>query len=212
LCRRGVKSPLSESHNGRNIFLLSLTSLVLFFISSLQVLNFLVADKFIPRNTPLAAVSVELAIVTTLVISLIAIPLGYGYMFFFGGVLSTRAIKLYLYVMRGKTVIASKTDYLEKMAKGSGHNLLLKRQGIYFGFILAVVVSFAIYLSRNGVFPVVSPLVHTSDVISLITQDYVTLTMSGSLMLPVVALALPYFGACSPTISYCSWVSAGVLR
>ncbi len=107
---------------------------------------------------------------------------------------STRAIRFYLYVLRGRTVIASKVADLEEVAKGKGYNLMLRRQLIYFGFILAVVVSFAIYLSRHGIFPIVSPLSKTSDVISLITEDYITLTMSGSLMLPIVALALPYFG------------------
>lgn len=91
-------------------------------------------------------------------------------------------------------MIASRTADLEEVAHGRGNRLTLRRQFIYFGFILAVVVSFAIYLSRHGVFPIVSPLARTSDVISLITQDYITLTMSGSLMVPIVALALPYFG------------------
>lgn len=166
----------------------------MFLIGSVQVLNLLLADKFLPRNTAIGTLSIELAIVTTIVMSLIAIPLGYGYMFFFGGVVSTRAIKLYLFVMRGKSVLASKTADLENVVKERGHRLILKRQVVYFAFILAVVVSFAIYMSRHGVFPIVSPLTRTSDVLSLITQDYITLTMSGSLMVPVVALALPYFG------------------
>jgi len=163
-------------------------------IGSIQVLSFLIADKFIPRTTQLGLLSLELAITATAVISLIAIPLGYAYMFFFGGVTSTRAIKLYLFITRGKTVITSKSEELDSIQRMRGLTIALKRQAIYFGFILAVVVSFAIYLSRHGVFPIVSPLARTSDVISLITQDYVTLTMFGSLMIPVVALALPYFG------------------
>ena len=96
--------------------------------------------------------------------------------------------------MRGKSVIASKTADIEEIAKGKGGRLTLRRQLVYFGFVLAVVVSFAIYMSRHSVFPIVSRLSKTSDVISLITQDYIALTMSGSLMVPVVALALPYFG------------------
>jgi hypothetical protein len=189
-----MKSGLSKSHSGRNLVLCIVTSFILFLISSAQVLNYLLADKFLPRNSQLGVLSLELAIVTTVVISLIAVPLGYAYMFFFGGVVSTRAIRFYLYILRGKTVIASKVADLEEIAKGKGYNLMLRRQLIYFGFILAVVVSFAIYLSRHGIFPIVSPLSKTSDVISLITEDYITLTMSGSLMIPVVALALPYFG------------------
>jgi len=152
------------------------------------------ADKFLPRNTQLAPISLELALVTTLVISLLAIPIGFAMMFFFGGVISTRAMRLYLYIMRGKSVVASKSADLQKISDGKGLGLLLRRQMIYFAFILAVVISFAIYLSRHGVLPIVSPLTRTTDVVSLITQDYITLTMSGSLMVPVVALALPYFG------------------
>ncbi len=185
---------LSRSRNRRNFCLCLATSFVLFLIGSVQVLNFLLADRFIPRNTQTGPLIIELAVVSTLVISLIAIPLGYTYMFFFGGVVSTRAIKLYLYVMRGKSVIASKAADIEEIAKGKGRRLTLRRQLVYFGFVLAVVVSLAIYMSRHGVFPIVSPLSKTSDIISLITQDYITLTMSGSLMVPVVALALPYFG------------------
>ncbi len=185
---------LSKSHNGAKFTLYTIISFVLFLIGSVQVLNYLLADKFIPRNTQVEAVSMELALVTTIVVSLIAVPLGYAYMFFFGGVVSTRAIKLYLYLFRGKSVIASKTADLQQMVKERGSTLTLKRQGIYFGFILAIVVSFAIYMSRHGVFPIVSPLSKTSDVIALITEDYLTLTMAGSLMVPVVALALPYFG------------------
>jgi hypothetical protein len=189
-----MESKLSKSHTGRNLAVCIFMSFVLFLISSLQILNYLLASRFIPRNTVLGPISLELSIATTLVISLIAIPLGYGFMLFFGGVVSTRAIKLYLWVMHGKSVIASRATDLEEIAGGKGHRLGLRRQAIYFGFILAVVVSFAIYWSRHGVFPIASPLSKTSDVIPLITMDFVSLTMYGSLMLPVVALALPYFG------------------
>jgi hypothetical protein len=166
----------------------------MFLIGSIQVLGFLISDNRLPRNAQLGILSIELAFAATLVISLIAIPLGYGYMFFFGGVLSTKAIKLYLFLTRGKTVITTKTADLEAIRAGKGWNLVLKRQLVYFGFIIAVVMSFAAYILRHAVFPVVSPLTKTSDAISLITQDYVTLTMAGSLMIPVVTLALPYFG------------------
>ena len=189
-----MKKKLSRSHIGRNFILCSATSFLLFLVGSFQVLNFLLADGYIPKTTQLTPLSLELALVATLVISLIAVPLGYAFMFFFGGVVSTRAIRLYMYVARGKSVIACKATDLEAVAHGAGSRLTLTRQFVYFGFVLAVVVSFAFYMSRHGVFPIVSPLAKTSDVISLITQDYITLTMSGSLMVPVVALALPYFG------------------
>lgn len=157
----------------------------------MQVLS--LADKYIPRTTQPGTLSLELSIVTTLIVSLVAIPIGYGLTLFFGGIVSTRAIKLYLYVMRGKSIIGSKTSDLEGIARGRGHRLSLRRQVTYFGFILAVVVSFAIYLSRHGVFPIGAQITRTSDIIQLIAQDYITLTILGSLMLSVVALALPYF-------------------
>jgi len=127
-------------------------------------------------------------------VSIVAIPIGYGFTRFFGGIVSTRAIKLYLYIMHGKSIIGSKTSDLEEIARGRGHRLSLRRQLTYFGFILAVVVSFAIYLSRHGVFPIAAQITRTSDIIQPIAQDYVTLTILGSLVLSVVALALPYFG------------------
>jgi len=138
--------------------------------------------------------SLELGITNAIVISLLAIPLGYAYMYFFGGVVSTRAIKLYLLITRGTHIVTAKVSELESIRSGKGVRLTLRRQLTYFLFILAVIVSFAIYLSKHHLVPVVSPLAKTSDVISLITEDQITLTMLGSLMVPVVALALPYLG------------------
>jgi hypothetical protein len=127
------------------------------------------------------------------VISLIAIPLGYAYMYFFGGFVSTRAIKLYLLITRGTHIVTSRISELEAIKAGRGVKLTLQRQLTYFAIILAVVVSFAIYLSKHRL-PVVESFAKTSDLISLITGEYVYLTMVGSLMVPVVALALPYLG------------------
>ena len=138
--------------------------------------------------------SLELGLTNAIVISLLAIPLGYAYMYFFGGFVSTRAIKLYLLITRGTHIVTAKVSELESIRAGNGVKLNLRRQLTYFPLILAVIVSFVIYLSKHHLVPVVSPLARTSDVISLITSDYITLAMSGSLMVPVVALALPYFG------------------
>lgn len=146
------------------------------------------------RGTELIEFSAELAIVVSLLISLIAIPLGYGYMFFFGGVVSTRAIRLYLFLTRGKTVITSKSTDLQAISSGKGWTLRNTRQVIFFSFILAVVVSFAFYISKHAVFPIQSPLRNPTDAIPIIAKDYITLAMEGSLMIPVVTLALPYFG------------------
>jgi hypothetical protein len=130
----------------------------------------------------------------TLVISLIGIPIGFTYMYFFGGVISTKAIKLYLFITKGTHVIGSKTSELSTVQASRGLLLKLRRQIMYFGFILAVVVPFATYEANHKDIPLISPLARTTDIVSLITQDFVTLTMTSSLMLPLVALALPYFG------------------
>jgi hypothetical protein len=114
-------------------------------------------------------------------------------MYFFGGFVSTKAIKLYLLITRGTHIVTSKVSELEAIKAGRGVKLTLHRQLTYFPIILAVIISFAIYLSKHHL-PVVTSLAKTSDLISLITGDYITLTLIGSLMLPVIALALPYLG------------------
>ena len=184
----------SDSHSPRNFVICSIASFLLFLIGSVQVLSYFVADRFVSGNGQLGTLSLELALTNTIVISLLAIPLGYAYMYFFGGFVSTRAIKLYLLIGRGTHIVTTKISELESIRAGKGIRLTLRRQLTYFPFILAVVVSFGIYLSKHHLVPVVSPFARTSDVISLITEDYVTLTMSGSLMVPIVALALPYLG------------------
>lgn len=147
-----------------------------------------------PRGTPLGSFTLELSATLTLVISLIGIPIGFTYMYFFGGVISTKAIKLYLYITKGTHVIGSKTSELSIVQASRGLKLKLRRQIMFFGFIVAVVVPFATYESNHKDIPFFSPLARTTDLVSLITQDFVTLTMTASLMLPLVALALPYFG------------------
>lgn len=137
--------------------------------------------------------ALELALTSTIVISLVAIPLGYAYMYFFGGLVSTKAIKLYLLITRGTHIVTSKVSELEAIKAGMGVKLILRRQLTYFPIILAVVFSFAVYLSKHRL-PIVSSFAKTSDVLSLITGDYVPVTLIGSLIVPVVALALPYLG------------------
>ncbi len=187
-----LQAPQSKTHNARNLTLCFAGTFVLFAAGSIPVISIL--GRLLPRNTQVSLLALELGVTLTLLISLIAIPLGFIYMYFFGGVLSTRAIKLYLFVTKGKHVITSKMSELEAIRAGKGLNLTLRRQLTYFAFVLAVVVSFAIYLTQHRDLPIASPLTKTSDVISLITQDFITLTMAGSLMIPVIALALPYFG------------------
>ncbi|OLE91508.1 MAG: hypothetical protein AUF79_04125 [Crenarchaeota archaeon 13_1_20CM_2_51_8] len=168
---------------------------ILFLIGSSTVLLILAStSRALPRGTPLGSFTLELSATLTLVISLIGIPIGFTYMYFFGGVISTKAIKLYLYITKGTHVIGSKTSELSIVQASRGLKLKLRRQIMFFGFIVAVVVPFATYESNHKDIPFFSPLARTTDLVSLITQDFVTLTMTASLMLPLVALALPYFG------------------
>ena len=176
-----MESKPSDFHNRRNFLICSIASFLLFLIGSVQLLSYRI-------------LSLELGLTNAIVISLLATPLGYAYMYFFGGFVSTRAIRLYLLIARGTHIVTAKVSELESIRSGKGVRLTLRRQLTYFLFILAVIVSFAIYLSKHHLVPVVSPLAKTSDVISLITEDQITLTMLGSLMVPVVALALPYLG------------------
>jgi hypothetical protein len=115
-------------------------------------------------------------------------------MYFFGGVISTKAIKLYLFITKGTHVIGSKTSELSIVQASRGLRLSLRRQMMYFGFIIAVAVPFASYEANHKDIPFFSPLARTTDIVNLITQDFVTLTMTASLMIPLVTLALPYFG------------------
>jgi hypothetical protein len=180
------------SHSRRNFLICSVISFLLFLVGSIHFLSYLVTYPIRPGNAQLGLTALELALTSTVVISLVAIPLGYAYMYFFGGFVSTKAIKLYLLITRGTHIVTSKVLELEAIKAGKGVKLTLHRQLTYFPIILAVIISFAIYLSRHHL-PVVSSLTKTSDMISL-TGDNITLTIIGSLMVPVVALALPYLG------------------
>lgn len=184
----------SSSHNARNLILFFSISFLLILIESIWILSSSLFLRQPLRATQLIEVSAELALVATVAITGITIPLGFGYMFFFGGVASTRAMKLYLYLTRGKTVITGKSADLQALSREKGWTLKPRRQVIYFAFILAVVISFAIYMTRHAGSPLASPSTSASDLIPIITGDFLTRAIEGSLMIPVVALALPYFG------------------
>ncbi len=77
--------------------------------------------------------------------------------------------------------------------KPSRTSVKLRRQLTFFGFIFAVVVSFASYMANHRE-PLVVPIGGTRDIGTLLVGDCVTLTMSASLVIPIVTLALPYFG------------------
>jgi MFS family permease len=184
-----------SSHNRRSLVICSVGTFALFLIGSSTVLLLLGSTiRTLPRNTSVGLLTIALSATLSVVISLIAIPIGFTYMYFFGGVVSTKAIKLYLFTTKGTHVIGSKTSELSAIQASRGLKLKLRRQIMYFGFILAVVVPFATYEAKHKDLPFFSPLARTTDIVSLITQDFVTLTMTASLMLPLVALTLPYFG------------------
>ncbi len=185
-----------KGHSKRNFLLCLLGTYILFLIGSATVLAILLTalpSDFLPRNVDRGTLVLEMSATLTIVISLIAIPLGFGLMYLFGGFLSTRAMKLYLLITRGKHIVLPKIPDAAPNNPSGGTRLKLRRQVVYWLSILAVVVSFATYLARHRI-PIVAPQGRSSDISALITGDFVTLTMSASLIVPVVALALPYFG------------------
>ncbi|TMI31441.1 hypothetical protein E6H27_06375 [Candidatus Bathyarchaeota archaeon] len=184
-----------SSHNRRNFLICSVGTFALFLIGSSTALLLLEwTSRVLPRNAQVGILTLALSATLSVVVSLIGIPIGFAYMYFFGGVVSTKAIKLYLFITKGTHVISSKTPELAAVQASRGLKLKLRRQIMYFGFILAVVVPFATYEAKHKDIPFFSPLARTTDIVNLITQDFITLTMTASLMLPLVALALPYFG------------------
>src|SRR5947209_20366836 len=96
-----------SSHNPRNLLVCFAATFTLFFIGSSTVLPILAsANRILPRNAQVGLLTLALSATLTLVISLIGIPIGLTYMYFFGGVVSTKAIKLYLLITIGIHVIS----------------------------------------------------------------------------------------------------------
>src|SRR2546425_5425594 len=180
--------------NTRNLVICLATTYILFLVGSSAVLVYvlpLLPGRFV-HIADRGLFVIELGGVLTVLVSLIAIPLGFAYMYFFGGVVSPWAMRLYLYLTRGKHIVlpGNSADPKEKVPVAE---LKLRRQVLYFLFLLAVAVSFAFYLAKQRE-PLVAPIGQASDAASLLTGDFVTLTMWASLMVATVSLALPYFG------------------
>jgi hypothetical protein len=183
-----------KEENIRNLFLCLVGTYVLLLIGSMAILTYVLPVLPTPliRNLNRGTLALELSVILTFVISAIAIPLGFAFMYFFGGVISTKVIRIYLFITRGKHIVLPKNSAAAPNGKRPKVHLKLDRQLIYFLFIFAVVVSFASYLANHRE-PLVAPIGQTRDIATLLTGDFVTLTMSASLIVPLVALALPYF-------------------
>ncbi len=180
--------------NLRNFLLCLAGTYLLLLVGSMAILAYVVPVLPTPflRNLNKGVLAIELSTILTFIISAIAIPLGFAYMYFFGGAVSTKAIKMYLYVTRGKHIVLPKNQTIDA-DRSRGIHVRLGRQLTFFGFIFAVVVSFASYLANHRE-PLVVPIGGTRDIGTLLVGDFVTLTMSASLIIPLVTLALPYFG------------------
>lgn len=183
-----------REENIRNLFLCLVGAYVLLLIGSMAILTYVLPVLPTPllRNLNRGTLALELSVILTFVISAIAIPLGFAFMYFFGGVVSTKVIRIYLFITRGKHIVLPRNPTSTPNGKRPRIHLKLDRQLIYFLFIFAVVVSFASYLANHRE-PLVAPIGQTRDIATLLTGDFVTLTMSASLIVPVVTLALPYF-------------------
>src|SRR5216684_2082429 len=116
-----------SSHNRRNLLVCFVATFILFFIGSSTVLPILAsANRILPRNAQVGLLTLALSATLTVVVSLIGIPIGFTYMYFFGGVISTKAIKLYLFVTKGIHVIGSKTTELSMVQASRGLRLKLR--------------------------------------------------------------------------------------
>jgi len=121
----------------------SIGTFALFLIGSSTVLLLLEStSRVLPRSANIGLLTLALGATLSVVVSLIGIPIGFSYMYFFGGVLSIKAIKLYLFITKGTHIVSSKTSELFTVQASRGVKLNLRRQVMYFGFILAVVVPF----------------------------------------------------------------------
>lgn len=183
-----------REYNLRNFLLCLVGTCLLLLIGSMAILTYVVPVLPTPflRNLNMELLAIELSTIHSFIISAIAIPLGFTFMYFFGGAVSTKTIKLYLGITRGKHIVLPKN---QKMVESESPriNVKLGRQFTFFGFIFAVVVSFAPYLANHRE-PLVVPIGGTRDIATLLVGDFFTLTMSASLIIPVVTLAMPYFG------------------
>jgi hypothetical protein len=185
--------PVLHLHNKRNLLFCILGMWLLFSIGAGTVLT-IAPKNFLSDAVPRLPLSLELGIGLMFFVAPLAVLVGFVYMYFFGGILSTRAMKLYLFVMRGRHVVTPRKSEYADLSVKKGVHLKLRRQFVYFFFILAVVVSFATYLAKRRALPLVATFSRTSDIANTISQDFVTLTLAASLTLPILTLALPYFG------------------
>jgi len=185
--------PILHPHNKLNLLFCIVGMWLLFSIGAGTVLT-IAPRNFLSDSVPRLPLSLELGMGLMFFVAPLAVLVGFVYMYFFGGILSTRAMKLYLFIMRGRHVVTPRKSEYADLSVRKGVHLKLRRQFVYFFFILCVVVSFATYLAKRRALPLVGTFTRTTDIATTISQDFVTLTMSASLMLPILTLALPYFG------------------
>src|SRR5881409_1654473 len=189
----GTVVPVLHLHNKRNFLFCVVGMWLLFAIGAGAVLS-IAPRSFVSDAVPRLPLSLELGIGLMLFVGPLGVIVGFIYMYLFGGILSTRAMRLYLFIMRGRHVVTPRKSEYADLSVRKGFHLKLRRQFVYFFFILCVVVSFATYLAKRRALPLVGTATRTTDIATTISQDFVTLTMSASLMLPILTLALPYFG------------------
>src|SRR5215831_1991220 len=142
-------------HNRRNLFICLLGTWALFSVGSATGLSVASRD-YVSPNVGLVPLSLELSLELTIFVAPLAVLVAFAYTYFFGGMLSTKAMRLYLFIMRGRHVVTpSKSEYADLSVK-SGLHLKMRRQFIYFFCILCVVVSYATYLAKRRTLPLVS--------------------------------------------------------
>ncbi|TMI25538.1 hypothetical protein E6H36_06525 [Candidatus Bathyarchaeota archaeon] len=145
----GMTAPALHLHNKRNLLFCIGGMWLLFSIGAGTVLS-IAPKNFLSEAVPRLPLSLELGVGLMLFVGPLAVLIGFIYMYIFGGFLSTRAMKLYLFIMRVRHVVTPRKSEYADLSVKKGLHLKLRRQFVYFFF--------------------------------------------ASLMLPVLTLALPYFG------------------
>src|SRR5881296_354332 len=96
--------PVLHLHNKRNLLFCVVGMWLLFAIGAGAVLS-IAPRNFVSDAVPRLPLSLELGIGLMLFVGPLAVLVGFIDMYLFGGMLSTRAMRLYLFIMRGRHVV-----------------------------------------------------------------------------------------------------------
>ena len=99
-----ARVPVLHLHNKRNLLFCIIGMWFLFSIGAGTVLS-IAPRNFVSDAIPRLPLSLELGVGLLLFVGPLAVLVGFIYMYIFGGVISTRAMRLYLFILRGRHVV-----------------------------------------------------------------------------------------------------------